>query len=563
MTTLILKKPRGHFPVRQWPVEDLPTVYSEFHNTTCAYSDNLFLHIPKQATAAYQEGPVDLTYHETLEQVSALSARYGDAGYGPGHRVALVLENRAEFFLHFLALNCLGVSIVPVNAEFPDDSIAHIISHSDSSLIVTLPEYKHKIDVSINLAKRDIAVTETPRTKHIPHAGTEPDSGVPDKSTEAALLYTSGTTGRPKGCMLSNEYFLTIGDWYVNLGGYCELENGRERLITPLPLVHMNALCTSTMGMIMSGGCVIQLDRFHAGNWWETVRASKATCAHLLGVMPAILLNFPGSTADDFHKQVKFGFCSGTDPKHHKQFEKRFGFPLIEGWAMTETGTVTAVITQHEPRYTGTRCVGKPSNKMEYRLVDEQGNDVNNGESGEILVRVAGENPRRGFFSGYYKNAEETEKVWEGGWFHTGDVMRLDENGYLHFVDRRKNIIRRSGENISAVEVEAVLFRNAMVANCAVTPVYDEFRGEEVCACIILAENTPASKDTAEKIFTFCNDCMIYYKVPGYYLFLSELPISATQKIQRGAVKKLAGTHVENNECIDLRKLKVRKRPDH
>lgn len=539
------------------------TVYSEFTNAATTYSDNLFLLIPEQATAAYRDGPVELTYHETLDRVSVLGARYADAGYGPGHRVALVLENRADFFLHFLALNRLGASIVPINPEFPGASIAHIISHSDSCLIVTLPEHKNKIDASINPANSAIAIMETSRAEHMPHAGTEPCPGVPNGSTEAALLYTSGTTGLPKGCMLSNEYFRTNGEWYVNLGGYCDLESGRERLITPLPLVHMNALCTSTMGMIMSGGCIIQLDRFHAGNWWETVRAAKATCAHFLGVMPAILLNFPPSPADDLRRQVKFGLCSGTDPKHHKMFEERFGFPLIEGWAMTETGTHTAIIAQHEPRYIGTRCIGKPSKYVEYRLVDEQGHDVNHGEPGELLLRAAGDNPRRGFFSGYHKNAEETEKAWEGGWFHSGDVMKANEDGYLHFVDRRKNIIRRSGENIAAVEVEAVLFRNDMVANCAVTPVYDELRGEEVCACIILAENVPAGRETAGKIFTFCSDRMVYYKVPGYYLFLPELPISATQKIRRGEVKKLAGRLVENDGCIDLRKLKVRKNPDH
>ena len=540
----------------------MDTVFSEFYHAASAYSDNLFLHIPEQATAAYRDGPVDLTYHETLDQVSVLSARYGDAGYGPGHRVALVLENRAEFFLHFLALNRLGVSIVPVNPEFPHDSIAHIICHSDSCLVVALPEHKKKLERSIGSVGRAIPVTVSDRPEHIPHAGSEPQSGVPDQSTEAALLYTSGTTGRPKGCMLSNEYFLTIGEWYVNLGGYCELETGRERLITPLPLVHMNALCTSTMGMIMSGGCVIQLDRFHAGSWWETVRAARATCAHFLGVMPAILLNLPGSPADDLRKQVKFGLCSGTDPKHHRKFEKRFGFPLIEGWAMTETGTVTAVIAQHEPRHIGTRCVGKPSKNMQYRLVDEQGQDVGGGEPGELLVRAAGDNPQRGFFSGYHKDAEAMEKAWAGGWFHTGDVLRASEDGYLHFVDRRKNIIRRSGENIAAVEVEAVLFQHTMVANCAVTPVYDEFRGEEVCACIVLAENVPARRETAEQIFAFCSDRMIYYKVPGYYLFLPELPISATQKIQRGEVKRLAGMLVESNECLDLRERKGRKRPE-
>ena len=197
---------------------------------------------------------------------------------------------------------------------------------------------------------------------------------------------------------------------------------------------------------------------------------------------------------------------------------------------------------------------------VEYRLVDEEGNDVGAGEPGELLIRARGDNPRKGFFSGYYKNPEETTKVWEGGYFHTGDVVRVSEDGSFHFVDRRKNIIRRSGENIAAVEVENVLFQHPAVANCAVTPVYDETRGEEVGVCIILNETAQqkqaAVEDTAGTLYDFCNERLIYYKVPAYYLFLTDLPMTASQKLQRGEIKTLANRLVEEGRCIDLRERK-------
>ena len=130
----------------------------------------------------------------------------------------------------------------------------------------------------------------------------------PDR--ECALLYTSGSTGQPKGCMLSNEYFLGFGRWYRDVGGYCDLKPGKERLLTPLPLVHMNAMAVSTMGMLMTGGCLIQLDRFHPATWWQTVAQSGATFVHYLGVLPAILLALPETDTETAH-QVKFGFGAG------------------------------------------------------------------------------------------------------------------------------------------------------------------------------------------------------------------------------------------------------------
>ena len=182
---------------------------------------------------------------------------------------------------------------------------------------------------------------------------------------------------------------------------------------------------------------------------------------------------------------MRWGFGAGVDRKNHEAFERRFGFPLIEAWAMTETGAAACVMANHEPRHVGTNCFGRPEPYMQYRLVDDQGRDVDGGAPGELLVRSAGADPRRYFFSGYLKDAVATDEAWAEGWFHTGDIVRRDADGSLYFVDRKKNVIRRSGENISAVEVESVLNQHPAVKAAAVAAAPDAMRGDEVMACVV------------------------------------------------------------------------------
>jgi acyl-CoA synthetase (AMP-forming)/AMP-acid ligase II len=261
------------------------SIFDVFSSTAEAFADRPFVHIPAAASSAYSDGPVDSSYGEAAGRIAALAGAYEAAGYRRGHRVGLVMENRLEFFLHFIAMNSLGVSVVPVNAEFRPEEIAYIVSHSDLGVLVCLPGHAPRMAGALADNSVDVPVVEA-------GAGLPPAAGAMVASAdEAAMLYTSGTTGRPKGCMLSNYYFVRMGQWYRDLGGYCTLRPGQERLITPLPLVHMNALACSTMGMIQTGGCIVQLDRFHASSWWQSVRDSRATCLHYLGVMPAILLN--------------------------------------------------------------------------------------------------------------------------------------------------------------------------------------------------------------------------------------------------------------------------------
>ena len=536
----------------------MSTVFEEFQRSAQRYPERPFLHIPASAAASYSSAAVDYRYVEMEQAVNDAASVYRSAGYGCGHRLAIMLENRAEFFIHWLALNQLGVSVVPLNGEMQPDELAYLIEHSEVDSAVALA-HKHALLESANrLLAAPIAVVTPQQLSALPPPSQPAQPQPASRDSECALLYTSGSTGKPKGCILNNEYFTAFGAWYRDAGGLCALEEGVERLLTPLPLVHMNAMAVSTMGMIMSAGCVIQLDRFHPKSWWQSVRDSGATVVHYLGVLPAILLNMPASAADNFAGQVKFGFGAGVNPKHHAAFEQRFGFPLLEAWAMTESGCGGTVIANREPRHVGSCCFGKPAAAVEYKLIDEQRREVAAGEPGELLVRAAGDNPRYGFFAGYLKNPEATAEAWQDGWLNTGDVVRAGSDGMLFFVDRRKNVIRRSGENISALEVEAALAEQPEIDLVIAAPVPDDIRGDEVMALVIPAAGVQPSRALAEQIVQRALDSLVYFKVPGYVAFVSELPMTASQKPRRAEIKTLAQQLHASGDCFDTCGLKKR-----
>ncbi len=490
-----------------------------------------------------------MTYGNAAAEVATLRQRYRTAGYGVGHRIGLMLENRPAAFLHWFALNALGASVVPLNADLRSAELTYLLDHSRMCLAVTSPSHTDKLRSTTNACA--VVTDDAPP----PLAPWPARREAPGSTTECALLYTSGTTGKPKGCVLSNHYFLRCGRWYTQIGGLCTLHPGEDRLITPLPMTHMNAMACSTLGMVMTGGCIIPLDRFHPRTWWQTVRQTEATIMHSLGVMPTMLLGFDPSLDDRAHN-VRFGFAPGVDPRHHAAFEARFGIPMIDAWAMTETGAGAAVIASQEPRHVGRSSFGRAQPFMQLRIVDEAGINVAEDTPGELLVRSSDPDPHTGFFTEYLNDPQATAAAWEGGWFHTGDVVRRDSSGNLYFVDRRKNVIRRSGENIAAAEVESVLRQHDLVRDVACAPVPDKLRGEEVLACIVPHAPIVDRQSAAVVIVTHALRELAYFKAPGYVAFIEALPLTATNKVQRGELKTLARQLVGQPNCIDTRNLK-------
>lgn len=535
------------------------TVHQCFAATAARAPDADFLFTESVTAAAYGIAPGAICWGEAAAEVERLRRAYSAAGYGHGHRVGLLLENRPAFLFHWFALNALGVSVVPINAEMRSAELVYLIGHSEIGLAVTLPE--RAADLRAAAATAGIAFETMGPDDVVPPAKTKPPHAFEaiGLDTECALLYTSGTTGRPKGCILGNAYFLRAGEWYAALDGVCGIRPDAERVITPLPLNHMNAMAFSTMVVLVAGGCLVQLDRFHPKSWLASARESRATIVHYLGVMPAMLLAAPESAADKDHA-IRWGFGAGVDRKNHAPFESRFGFPLVEAWAMTETGAAACIMANREPRLVGTSCFGRQQDYVEIRLADDEGQDVAADAPGELLVRSAGEDPRRYFFSGYLKDEEATREAWAGGWFHTGDLVRRDAEGNLFFVDRKKNVIRRSGENISAVEVESVLNQHPAVKTSAVAATPDTVRGDEVLACIVVREEVDASARAriAQSIVEHALAQLAYYKAPGYVAFVDALPLTASQKIQRGQLRELAHGLPGQAHCIDTRAMKKR-----
>ncbi|MEM9631294.1 MAG: AMP-binding protein [Pseudomonadota bacterium] len=532
-------------------VSEVSSVYEAFATTAEKYPDRPILNVLRGTAEVYGISAGEITYGTARDEVDALASALTLAGFKAGMRIALLLENRPLFFLFWLAANRIGVSVVPINPDLRAAELEYLIGHSEPALIIAVSGRHDELSAAADAAGINTAVIAPGDVIASPRQDAIVTRALDGEAREAAILYTSGTTGKPKGCVLPNTYFLLAGRWYAEVGGLAKLTEDGERMITPLPVFHMNAMAYSFMAMVMVGGCLTVLDRFHPRQWWSDVASSKATCLHYLGVMPSMLMGFETSPDDRAHS-VRFGFGAGVDPKLQIAFEDRFGFPLVEAWAMTETGAGAVIAASTEDRLVAQASIGKPDAGVECLIIDEAGNSASQGE---LLVRHAGPDPRRGFFAEYYKDPQATEEAWKDGWFHTGDIVRQGSDGNMFFVDRKKNVIRRSGENIAAVEVESILMRHPDIEAAGIAPVPDPVRGDEVFAC--LKVKTP-SQQKANEITRWCLEQMAYYKAPGYIAFVDRLPLTATQKIQRAALKEMSVRLLEDPDTVATAHLKKR-----
>ena len=266
-----------------------------------------------------------------------MSDAYRSAGYGLGHRVATLLENRPEYILHKFALNAIGVCCVPINPDYRAGEAAYLLEHSEPDLVLTLTSRAGQVRDALAQSrhKPPVLALEEFASETMVKPTRPAQSGKATPETQPASSIRRAPPGGPKGCILSHGYEVSCGARYAELGGAATLRRGEERIYNPLPLYHANAAVVSLMGAICTGNCQIQPERFHPQHWWREIAASRASVVHYLGIIAPLLLAQPAHEDDRAHG-VRFGLGAGVEPQLHAAFEERFGFPLMELWGMTE-----------------------------------------------------------------------------------------------------------------------------------------------------------------------------------------------------------------------------------
>jgi crotonobetaine/carnitine-CoA ligase len=341
-----------------------------------------------------------------------------------------------------------------------------------------------------------------------------------DTNQVASLMYTSGTTGQPKGVMQPHRSYVIAGESFAMRAGLC----ADDRVLTVLPLFHANAQFYSTMGTLVAGATLL-LRRFSASHFWEHVQHDDATQFNFIGAMARMLYNQPPTPLDAAHR-VRIACGAPVPVEIYADFERRFHLTVLETYGLSECPMGTSNLATMRKR----GSIGKPAHHPDpalytrVRLVDEAECDVPVGQVGEILLQSPA------LMLGYYRDPDRTADAMRGGWFHTGDYARQDEDGFFFFVDRKKDIIRRRGENIASVEIERVLNDHPAVAESAVIPVPAALSEDEIHAYVVLR---PGAQTTVEALQAWCAARLARFKMPQSVRFRDALPKTPTQRVEK------------------------------
>ena len=475
-----------------------------------------------------------MSYSKFAEQVDRLANALVAEGVRCGQKIALMLSNSPEFLVSWFGINQAGAVMVPVNVFYSADELRYLLISSDSVGLIVEPKFVALFseiatdcpDVRIRLiARSDATVPEfSLLTDFI--AGGSADFEVVRIAPESAsqIVYTSGTTSRPKGAVISHRSSVIQGIAVATLFGM----RSDERTGVVLPLFHVNGQYVGVIPTITVGGTIVLLEAYSAGKYWNQVRAHRCTLISIVPMQLRTLLAQPRAAGEADHR-IRFCFYAlPTTDDEWDRFEQRFGVRLVEGYGLTETlGICTANSVVHS--VVKRHCIGLPVLGREVRVVGESNADLSFGEVGRILVRG------QPMFSGYYRNPEASEACMVDGWFDTGDNGSFDDDGYVHFFDRSKDVIKRAGENIAATEVERVLNEHPKIMESAVIGIPDPLRDEAVKAFVVLR---PAEAMTEEEVKAWCAGRLSKFKVPSVCEFRSSLPKTSIGKIMKYVLKK-------------------------
>ncbi len=494
----------------------MPTIYQLLKTATQAVPDK-----PYMIT-----GGITYSYQTFLSNVNSLSEGLKELGIQKGDHVALFLPNGIEFLYTMFALGRIGAVFVSINTALKSDELSYVVEHSESKVLVTdasLYAVVKELGNSNNL-ETIICSGEAVDGEVVPFRelflDRESEDGSVSGEDLASIMYTSGTTGKPKGVLLSNEAYIFTANAYTKHAGW----NSEDNIICMLPLFHINAQVYSTLATLAVQGTMLLLENFSASAFWDQVREHQITVFIAMPTVALILYNADESPsdADNPVRQV----ITGLPPAIYEKFEQRFGVDVMMGYSLTENMLPLFNPLDHKERKI--RSIGKPiSDGFRVKIFDQDDNEMPTESPGEIVIQSPA------VMKGYFKNPEETARAMKNGWLHTGDYGRMDADGFVYFVDRKKDIVRRGGENIASMEVEAVLNAHPKVALSAVIPVPDPIYEEEVKAYIIASDKTL----TMDEIAGHADAGLAFYKRPRYYEFRDNLPKTPTLRVQKNVLK--------------------------
>lgn len=475
------------------------------------------------------------TYREILTEVDRLASGLTELGLVKGDKITVHLANSPEFVITLFAAATIGAIVVPSNINNRSSELRHIASYSDSVAVITEPAFRSIVDD---------AVTDLPTVQHrlmarsaenhqgwqlwsdVQNSGRGQASSAATSEDVVEMLFTSGTTAQPKGVLLTQANLLRSGE-RSSRSMYLDAD---ERCLTALPVFHVNAQSLTMLASLTVGGTCILLEEYRASKFWDQVRRHKATQISVVAMLARTLLAQPPRVSDREHGVRRVFYALNITDREREEFETRFGVELVNGYGLSEAMTVVTIAPVFGPKRWPS--IGLPAYDRLVRVVDSEGNDVPPGTPGELIVHGI---PGRTLMKGYYKDPEATERAIRDNWLYTGDNAIVDEAGYFYFFDRKKDVIKRAGENISASEVETVLAEHPQIVEAAVIGVLDPIRDEAVKAFVVVEAGSGL---TEEAIREYCAEHLAHFKIPTIIELRDALPKTSIGKIEKKLLRR-------------------------
>jgi long-chain acyl-CoA synthetase len=494
--------------------------------------------------AAYYFMGQKTTYAELDGAITKFASGLEKLGVKQGDHIALILGNSPHFVIGLYGALRLGATVIPVNPIYTADEIGYILNNGDVKVVVALDmaiPLAEKVHTLLPMVENFIfcetsqdgiakhvneELTLLPKMKSFTEVIASGDIAFkgPALNDEdvAIILYTSGTTGKPKGAMLTHKNLFSNAS---DVGDYLQM-NDTDRVITTLPMFHVFCLTVALNAPLLRGATLLISPRFSPKEIFELAKEYEATVFAGVPTMYNFLYQYPEGNSEDL-KTLRLCISGGASLPVAllNNFENKFNVRISEGYGLSEASPVTCFNPLDRPRKAGS--IGTSILHVENKIVNELGEEVPVGDVGELIVN--GPNVMKG----YYKMPEETAAAIRNGWLHTGDLARVDEEGYFYIVDRKKDMIIVGGYNVYPREVEEVLYNHTDIVEVAVLGVPDLNQGEAV-KCFVVSKNPSL---TEEQLLDYCRDHLAKYKVPSSIEFLEELPKNTTGKILRRALK--------------------------